>query len=370
MNTNTSLAVALGTVALALSAAAPTQAEAAIDGVRGSSFSLTAKPAYISAPDGASIYSWGYTDGTTMQLPGPTLIVQEGATVTITLDNELPGAAGNTSIVFQGQEVTASGGEQGGLTREAAPGGQVTYTFVANEPGTYQYHSGTDVGLQVEMGLFGALIVEPSTTPAGCTASAYGHAETCFDREYLFILSEIDLDIHQMVEAQVAGPGPIDVGEGPFASEYWLMNGRCAPDTMAESGDLTLPHQPYNTLPMMHPGDKVLARVVGAGKEMHPFHTHGNHVKVLARDGDLILSETNSSHLAGPDLFTIPSLPGGSVDAIFEWTGEGLGWDMYGHSPDDAMEAHEDPDDHGKPIPVDLPELSQMAFGGFYSGSP
>ena len=34
--------------------------------------------------------------------------------------------------------------------------------------------------------------------------------------------------------------------------------------------------------------------------------------------------------LAGPVLFTIPSAPGGTVDAIFEWTGKDLGWDMYG----------------------------------------
>ena len=364
------LAAVFGPVALALAATAPTPSDAAIDGVRGTSFNLTAKPAYISAPDGASIYSWGYTDGSTMQLPGPTLIVTEGSTVTITLDNELPAAAGNTSIVFPGHAVTAAGGEQGGLTREASPGGTVTYTFVADTPGTYTYHSGTDVGLQTEMGLYGALIVEPSSPAPGCTQSAYGHGGTCFDREYLFILSEIDLDIHQAVERQVAGPGPIELGGGPFASEYWLMNGRCAPDTMAAAGDLTLVHQPYNILPMMHPGDKVLARVVGAGRELHPFHFHGNHVKVLARDGDLIVSETDATALAGPDLYTIPSLPGGTVDAIFEWTGEGLGWDMYGHDADDPLEPHEDPADHGKPIPVDLPELSQMAFGGFYSGSP
>ena len=55
------------------------------------------------------------------------------------------------------------------------------------------------------MGLYGALIVRPAAP--GC---AYDHADTCFDREYLFLLSEIDIDIHQAAELQVGGPGPID----------------------------------------------------------------------------------------------------------------------------------------------------------------
>ena len=37
-----------------------------------------------------------------MQIPGPTLIVTEGQTVTVTLTNNLPTAAGNTSILFPG----------------------------------------------------------------------------------------------------------------------------------------------------------------------------------------------------------------------------------------------------------------------------
>ena len=41
-----------------------------------------------------------------MQVPGPTLIVTEGQTVTVNLTNNLPTAAGNTSILFPGFKVT------------------------------------------------------------------------------------------------------------------------------------------------------------------------------------------------------------------------------------------------------------------------
>src|SRR5262249_6936248 len=146
-----------------------------------------------------------------MQVPGPTLIVKEGDTVTVTLTNGLPNAAGNTSILFPGFNVTASGGVTGLLTTEAAPGGSVTYTFTATSPGTRAYYSGTQGDLQIEMGLYGAIIVLPKTIPGNCTSglaaanlaveahwqesdfrlapAAYDHAKTCYDREYLFQFS-------------------------------------------------------------------------------------------------------------------------------------------------------------------------------------
>lgn len=349
----------------------PVTVRAMIIGETGSNFNLTASEGYISIADGGSIYSWGYSNNGIMQLPGPTLIVDQGTTVTVTLNNSLPAAAGNTSIVFPGHQVTTSSGVAGKLTQEAPAGGSVTYSFVANTPGTYQYHSGTRPDLQIEMGLYGALIVRPSAPAAGCTvASAYDHPETCYDREYLYLLSEIDMEVHQAAQQQASGPGPIDVGTGPFHPEYWLLNGRAAPDTMAAAGTDLLPNQPYNAMTRMHPGEKLLLRLVAAGRDMHPFHTHGNHSRVLARDGRLLLSATDASQLAGPLLYTIPAIPGGTVDAIFEWTGKDLGWDMYGHAPSDPMEPNEWAPDHGKPIPVELPSLSSMAFGGFYSGSP
>ena len=66
---------------------------------------------------------------------------------------------------FPGQtNVTASGGVAGVLTQEAPADGMttVTYTFVAANPGTYTYYSGTSMELEVEMGLYGAIIVRPT----------------------------------------------------------------------------------------------------------------------------------------------------------------------------------------------------------------
>ena len=93
---------------------------AAAPGITGPTFNLTAQPAFLNQPDGEAVYSWGYgCNGApdwlssrraicrhrtcpTMQVPGPTLIVTEGRTVTVNLMNGLPTAAGNTSILFPG----------------------------------------------------------------------------------------------------------------------------------------------------------------------------------------------------------------------------------------------------------------------------
>src|ERR1700731_1459302 len=178
------LPLATAAAALMLTAAA----QAAAPGTPGNTFTLTAQPAYLTQPDGQSVYSWGYGCTTapafvpafpagdptpfcnTMQVPGPTLVVTEGQTVSVTLTNGLPTAAGNTSILFPGFNVTASGGAQGLLTQEATPGGTVSYTFTPASPGTRAYYSGTQGDLQVEMGLYGAIIVLPATPPSVCGA--------------------------------------------------------------------------------------------------------------------------------------------------------------------------------------------------------
>jgi manganese oxidase len=373
---------------------APSWMYAAVQGETGSSFTLSASAGYVSMPDGASIYSWGYAGATgQMQLPGPTLIVNQGTAVTVTLHNNLPIAAGNTSIVFPGQQVTATGGVTGLLTSEAQPGGTVTYTFTATRPGTFQYHSGTRTDLQVEMGLYGALIVLP-TSSTGCTKGQYSLAgsayndlpgaavnPSCYDREYLFVLSEMQVEIHQDVETQASGLGPIQVSMEPYTPEYWMINGRGAPDTMELPNMGALPHQPYNSMPRMHPGEKVLLRIVAAGREMHTFHTHGNHVRVLARDGQLLVSPTNAAKLEAKLEFSVPTLPGQTVDGTFEWTGKDLGWDIYGHTAADGIACTPNAEgydvttkewcaDHRRPIPVLLPNPNVLMNGGFYSGSP
>ena len=355
-------------------------AGATVEGLSGTSFTLTARQDIVSTADGNSHYAWGYANGTgRMQYPGPTLIVQQGATITITLQNQLPVPV---SIVFPGQQgVAASGGVAGTLTQEAQPGGSaVTYSFVASQAGTYLYHSGTNPALQVDMGLVGALIVRPAAT-----GQAYPQPGTRFDREYLFLLSEMDPAIHARVYDQVMAGLPVAVDTTAFRPTLWFINGRNAVDTMQDSGVPWLPTQPYGSLPRMHPGERLLMRMIGAGRDLHPFHHHGNHALAIARDGR-VLSTNPADPTLAPDLatadFTVNSVPGQTMDLIFEWTGAELGWDVYGTadvhphgcSPapgtDFDASTHEYCPDHYKSIPVIIPGSLDLSFGPYYSGSP
>jgi len=395
-------------------------AQAAVHGISGPSFFLVASADFVSQPDGASIYSWGYgCDGAPagflpgqvggtgpapvclqMQLPGPTLIVTEGDSVTVRLRNNLPAAAGNTSIVFPGFTVSTLGGVSGAYTQEAASGGgTVTYSFVATTPGTHAYYSGTQADLQIEMGLFGVIIVRPKSPPASCvrtsafslSTAAYDHPSTCYDREYLFQISEIDSRIHDQALAQVkacpTGTCPeIRVKTEPYRPNYYLLNGRSMPDDMDTAYAPGYLHQPYNCNPHMHPGELVLMRIVGQGRWQHPYHFHGNHARVLARDGNLIVSATDPGALAGPLLFTTPTVSGQTQDQIFTWTGKGLNWDVYNHHPGDGTVCTPDANgyhsvptdpnfgewcqDHEKPIPVTPPDPNIVAIGQWYGGTP
>ena len=336
-----------------------------IYGITNTVITLTAKEGHVSTADGGSVHFWGLTsDNGLAQYPAPTLIVPQGALMQITLNNELPVPV---SLVFPGQAgVTATGGSQGAITREAAPAGSVTYTFTASQPGTYTYHSGTRPDLQVEMGIVGALIVRPVVGGEVMPMQAYAHPDTAFDHEFLFLLTEMDDEIHSLVEQGRMA----EVDTTKRWPVYWFMNGRTGPDTMLETNVWWLPSQPYDCMPMFHPGQRVLMRVIGGGSDPHPLHHHGNNSTIIARNGRMLASAPANGPDLGESVFTIPSVPGETVDAIFSWTGEKLGWDIYGHSPDDPLEPFEYAPDHGKPFPVTLPVNERLTFGQHFSGSP
>jgi hypothetical protein len=405
---------------LALAFAGTAGAQARIDGIavaNGATLQFTAAAGEISIADGGAYQFWGYQDdantetlvnGPIPQFPGPTLILDQGSTVTIELTSELPFAQ-CTSIVFPGHAVTAAGGTAGALTQETCPGdaAPVSYTFTASEPGTYMYYAGTQPELQVEMGLLGVIIVRPSGAGFDGNSHAYNHAASAFDHEYLFLLTSMDPNIH--IEAEQGNFSGIDFNaRWPV---YWFINGRTAPDDLANTFVGWLPHQPYNCTPRMTPGQRVLVRIVGGDQDQHPLHLHGNHYYEIARYGRMLL--TDGGALASRAQFTTLSVPGQTVDAIFEWTGKDLGWDIYG-SPADDMAAHDGIDadldgyadagsdypwewcaDHydtcvdtspadgwddatgerctngyTKAFPVQLPENQNLAFGGWWSGSP
>ena len=386
-------------------------------------FNLVATDGYTSEPDGNSIYDWSYgVMGNGFQLPGPILCANTGEVVDITLTNQLAVA---TSIQLPGfTNVTYNDGVSSGtvgpvfdatgamisLVPQAAPGSTITYRFKAKNAGTYVYQSGTDPQLQVQMGLFGAIVIRPTgisvtaddvlnipyydgtasqltnadagmsageaatlASNAKCAYPSINNPAKCdplaiydgaVDGENILILSEIDPAIHTFIEqAFTAGDlASLNWNSYPIGYEahYFMINGRSMPDTLAPNNAPWMPWQPYGAMAHVQPWDvhvnalDALLRYINVGNAAYDFHPHSNHEHVIAQDAALMKGST-----AGlvndntEEKFNILINPGGSVDATFRWTNE--------ESYDDV---------NGFRVPVAQPNGPNLNQGDYWSGSP
>lgn len=336
--------------------------------VSGTTFNLRATDMRMIAPDGNSIYMWGFTDDAgPAQAPGPTLCVNQGDTVTVNLTNDLPV---DVSIVFPGQSgVLANGAPAqpqyaaGTLTSlanaAAANGGTMSYSFVAAEPGTYLYESGSNPAMQIDMGLYGALVVRPSLG----ANYAYNDASTQFDpqREYLLVLHELDPILHDAVDDAVNGDTPVDPNTvydaRAYHPRYYTINGRPFPDDLAPNDAAWLPDQPYGAVVAVEPYDATtnplpaLLRFANAGQVGHPFHPHGNHHRIIAQDGRVLIGPGGEDY--SYEKYTLLVNPGQTYDAQFQWY-DVEGWNALTNE-----------------VPVTVPGLQNQVFeGSWYSGSP
>jgi FtsP/CotA-like multicopper oxidase with cupredoxin domain len=370
------LAVVLILGIVALSPLAPVQSAKAVSpatGIvctNGPSFSLSAQAGTIQMSDMNTVYMWSYgVTGGSFQYPGPVLCVNEGDTVTITLQNNLPYNQLLTSLIFPGQEnVQADGvlsqpefdtsGNLTSLAPSVGVGGNITYSFIANRPGTFIYESGTDTQTQVPMGLAGVLIVRP-TLGANYVDNRITSRFTP-EEEFMAFLSEVDPYQHAAWEKGF-GPGK-NFNLNNYRARYWLINGRGFPDDMADNYASWLPNQPYGALARIHPFNDdpgageayhpypAVERFVNVGTEEYPFHPHGQNGLVISRDG---------YPLAGPggqdmafENFLVNIGPGQTWDVIFAWH------DAEAYDP------------VTNPVDVTVPDLNNVTIGMFYSGSP
>ncbi len=100
----------------------------------------------------------GYTvNGTS---PGPTIRARQGQLVEVQLDNA--SVPDGVTLHWHGVDVPNAADGVAGVTQDAVPvGGSFTYRFVADQIGTYWYHSHQLSHRQVQGGLLGALVIEP-----------------------------------------------------------------------------------------------------------------------------------------------------------------------------------------------------------------
>lgn len=220
-------------------------------------FHLTAMPAPWEIAPGLVVDGWTYNG----QVPGPELQVREGDLVRIVLTNQLPVP---TTIHWHGIDVPNAMDGVPGLTQEPVePGESFVYEFPATNPGTRIYHSHQDVNAQMELGLYGALIVEHLDDPNGR-----------FDRDYTILLDEKALDFTPDVALGKASLRNTETGNGrggAFDFDLFLMNGKAG----TEIPPIELAQ-----------GERVRLRLVNVGHLLHSMHTHGHSFKIIATDGN------------------------------------------------------------------------------------
>jgi FtsP/CotA-like multicopper oxidase with cupredoxin domain len=171
--------------------------------------------------------------GYNKQWPGPTIRCTEGDRLRVTFTNNLK----ETTVVhFHGEEFEDV--FQDGVAflnqKPFGPGESFTYEFTARRPGSLMYHSHHNATDQVGRGLLGAFVVDPRN-PA---------PEDRFDRDYVWISNDT---------------------LGGFT-----INGHGFPAVVPV---------------LAAQGETVRVRFMNEGIMMHPWHSHGYRMRVVARDG-------------------------------------------------------------------------------------
>ena len=205
---------------------------------------------------------------------GPTLRVVEGDTVRAVFTNNLKETTG---IHFHGQDVPNGVDGVPMVTQDPiVPGATFAYEFVAGPSGSHMYHSHHNATDQVGRGLLGAFIVDPRDE-AQRPAELYG----------------VTQDIVWISNDTLGG---------------FTINGRGFPAT-------------YPIVAQR--GEKILIRFMNEGVMMHPWHIHGQPMRVVARDG----------YPLGGAAFTCDTLgvnPGERWDVVIDCKNPGV-WAFHCH---------------------------------------
>jgi FtsP/CotA-like multicopper oxidase with cupredoxin domain len=120
--------------------------------------SLTAAVAEHAYLDGRPAAVWAY-NGT---IPGPTIEVTKGSELVVHFKNELPEP---TTVHWHGMRVPNDMDGAGRMLQPVPAGGTFDYRFVVPDAGTFWYHPHVRSDVQLEKGLYGAIVVRDPAEP-------------------------------------------------------------------------------------------------------------------------------------------------------------------------------------------------------------
>jgi FtsP/CotA-like multicopper oxidase with cupredoxin domain len=196
---------------------------------------------------------------------------------------------------------------------------ELTYFYRPHDPGTYMYHCHFEETEHVHMGMVGTVFVRPVMGPN----FAYNDPSTEFDREFALCMNEVWLLSH-WCDSHVQLPEWSD-----YNPEFYLMNGRSYPDTIAPNGggndangDLIAPsghpelqYQPLSSLITCNSGERVLLRLINLGYVEVSMRLTDLPMWVVGRDATLLRGRDGTDLTYETDTIIIGA--GESADAIF-----------------------------------------------------
>jgi FtsP/CotA-like multicopper oxidase with cupredoxin domain len=201
----------------------------------------------------------------------------------------------------------------------------LTYFYRPHHPGTYMYHCHFEETEHVHMGMVGVVFVRPTLDQTLAPRRfCYNDESTEYDREFTMMLNEIWTLAH-WCDSHVQLPEWSD-----YAPDFWLLNGRCYPDTIAPpgggtdpvTGDLIPPagradlqYQPISSLVNCEAGDRVLLRFVNLGFREQSMRLTDIPMNVIGRDATPLVGRDGTDLTYLTD--TVAIGPGESADAIF-----------------------------------------------------
>src|SRR5919199_2586983 len=119
---------------------------------------LEAREAEWQFTPGRTTRVWGFNG----QVPGPTLEARVGDVLEVRFTNRLPEP---TTIHWHGLRVPAAMDGTDMVQHPIAPGESFTYRFKLPDAGTFWYHPHSNETVQLERGLYGALVVRGPNEP-------------------------------------------------------------------------------------------------------------------------------------------------------------------------------------------------------------
>jgi FtsP/CotA-like multicopper oxidase with cupredoxin domain len=250
-------------------------------------FRLVARPGKWEVAPGTVLDAWTYNG----QVPGPELRVREGDLMRVTVKNALPVP---TTIHWHGVDLDWRMDGPPGVNQDPIlPGQTFVYEFVAYPAGTRIYHSHVDPNVQMELGLYGALIIEPREPEP-----------VKYDREYTYLLDELALDFTTKVALGKDRLPMTEFGNGRGGAlqyDLFLMNGK--------AGSAIPPLR-------LKAGERVRIRLINVGSLPHAMHIHGHIFKIVATDGN-----------------PVPAVAQWRKDTVLIGPGERYDLDLAGYNP-------------------------------------